>query len=232
MVLPPSREEAPPLDPGELASLPIFPLPRVVLLPGGTLPLHIFEPRYRSMMHDCIEKGPRAMAVAMLAPGWERDYEGRPPIVPVAGAGRIAAHRKNPDGTFDLVLEGVARVRLHEHPPGDSAYRRARATVLADVPDGDDPALRRVLEPVLATASSLAAIERGQGRTSVPTPDLSGTPGRIADRLADRWVHDAARRQRILETTDVAARIAVVGDALATMLALLSRARTQRDSDN
>ena len=77
MVLPPSRPEPEPLAPEELAALPIFPLPRVVLLPGAALPLHVFEPRYRAMMHDCLEAGPRAIAMAMLAPGWERDYEGR-----------------------------------------------------------------------------------------------------------------------------------------------------------
>ncbi len=222
MVLPPNPPEPQPLDERELAALPIFPLPRVVLLPGAALPLHVFEPRFRAMMHDCTEGGPRAIAMAMLAPGWERDYEGRPPILPIAGVGRIVAHRKNPDGTYDLVLEGIARVRLEELPAERFQYRRGRAHVIADAGASDEATLRRALEPVLATASSLAAMEPTRG---APPPELTGSTARMVDRLADRWVHEAARRQQILEADDIVTRIGLVGDALATLLAMLSRSR-------
>ncbi|HEY8427238.1 MAG TPA: LON peptidase substrate-binding domain-containing protein, partial [Sandaracinaceae bacterium] len=86
-----------PLREDELAALPIFPLPSVVLFPGSVLPLHVFEPRYRAMMEDCVSRGPRAMAVALLRPGWERDYEGRPPVYEIAGAGRIVEWARRPD---------------------------------------------------------------------------------------------------------------------------------------
>lgn len=224
MVLPPSAPEPTGLTAEELAAVPIFPLPRVVLLPGAALPLHVFEPRYRAMMHDCVTQGPRAIAMAMLAPGWEGDYEGRPRILPIAGVGRLVADRKNADGTYDLVLLGVARVRLEELPAGDLPYRRARAIELVDRVDQDEATLRRALEPVLATASSLATLERGAG-PRVPSPALEGTPGAIADRLADRWIHETSRRQTILEAIDVGERIAQVGDTLATLLAMLSRAK-------
>lgn len=224
MAIAPSPAEPEPLTEDELAALPIFPLPRVVLLPGATLPLHLFEPRYRAMMRDCIEHGPRVVAMAMLAPGWEPSYGGRPAILPIAGVGRIVAHRANADGTFDLVLVGAARARLEELPQGDLAYRRARATVIGDIGGEDEPALRRALEPVLATAASLGALERAMGRGGSPTPELGGSVGPLVDRIADRWVHEAARRQQILEAGDVSARIALVGDALATLLATLSRA--------
>lgn len=224
-MLPPSPPEAVGLGAAELAALPVFPLPRVVLLPGAAMPLHVFEPRYRAMMRDCAT-GPGAMAMAMLAPGWEGDDEGRPPIVPIAGAGRIVAHRENDDGTWDLVLIGVARVRLEELPPGGLPYRRARAIVVPDRGTEDEAALRRALEPVIATASSLGSLERAAG-PRVPSPALEGTPGEIADRLADRWVRDVARRQEILEASDVGARIEKVGDVLATLLARLSHSKAR-----
>src|SRR5690606_21229592 len=97
------RVSAPAIEPlreDELAALPIFPLPSVVLFPGSVLPLHVFEPRYRAMMEDCVSRGPRAMAVALLRPGWERDYEGRPPVYEIAGAGRIVEWARRPDGRF------------------------------------------------------------------------------------------------------------------------------------
>jgi uncharacterized protein len=212
--------EAEALSDEELAGLPVFPLPRVVLLPGGVLPLHLFEPRYRMMASDCTTRGPAVIAMAMLAPGWEGDYEGRPAIRPIAGAGRIVAHRRNPDGSHDLVLEGVARVRLAEVMDAARPYRVARATVLADEDEDEPGLLRRALEPVLATAASLAALER---RSALPALDLRGPVGSVVDRLAERWVHDAPTRQEILEALSVPARVALVGDAL---VGLLARAAT------
>ncbi|MBW2589030.1 MAG: LON peptidase substrate-binding domain-containing protein [Deltaproteobacteria bacterium] len=105
-----------PLSAEELARLPVFPLPRVVFFPGTALPLHLFEPRYTEMIEDCLDNGCTAMAVALLAPGWEDHYDGDPAIYEIAGAGRIVAHQRQPDGTHDVILHGLDRVRLHEFP--------------------------------------------------------------------------------------------------------------------
>ena len=55
--------------------VPVFPLPDVVFFPDTTLPLHIFEPRYRRMTEDAL-RSDRLIAMAVLKPGWERDYQG------------------------------------------------------------------------------------------------------------------------------------------------------------
>ena len=60
-------------------TIPIFPLPDVMLFPGATRPLHIFEARYREMVADALE-GDRLIGMVMLQPGYEADYEGRPPV--------------------------------------------------------------------------------------------------------------------------------------------------------
>ena len=93
-----------PLTDEELAKLPVFPLPRVVFFPGTALPLHLFEPRYTRMMEECLDRGCTAMTVALLAPGWEDNYEGNPDIYEIAGAGRIVAHQERSDGTHDVIL--------------------------------------------------------------------------------------------------------------------------------
>ena len=67
--------------------LPVFPLP-VVLFPGVPLPLHIFEPRYRAMIADAL-KGDRIIGMVQLRPGYEADYEGRPPVFAIGCAGVI-----------------------------------------------------------------------------------------------------------------------------------------------
>lgn len=209
-----------PLREDELAALPVFPLPRVVFFPGSVLPLHLFEPRYRAMMEDCITKGPRAMAVVLLEPGWEADYEGRPPIHAIAGAGRIVEWQRRPDGRFDLVLHGLARVRLEELP-ADRPYRRARATPIPDrIPHRE--AVERLVPEVLNTASAVAAIVRQQHPRFELGLDRDTAPGVLADRVADRLIADVERRQALLAQADVKVRLALLHDALLELLAQLA----------
>ena len=59
--------------------IPIFPLPNAVLFPNVFMPLHIFEPRYRTMVADALA-GDRIIGMALLKAGYEADYNGRPPI--------------------------------------------------------------------------------------------------------------------------------------------------------
>ena len=59
--------------------IPVFPLPNVVFFPRMPLPLHVFEPRYRSMVRD-VARGARLVGMALLRDDWQRDYYGRPPI--------------------------------------------------------------------------------------------------------------------------------------------------------
>jgi Lon protease-like protein len=68
--------------------LPLFPLPNVVLFPDVFLPLHIFEPRYKQMITRALE-GDRIIGMALLKPGHETEYEGRPPIFELGCAGLI-----------------------------------------------------------------------------------------------------------------------------------------------
>jgi Lon protease-like protein len=75
-------------------AIPIFPLPNVVLFPNVFLPLHIFEPRYKEMVADALA-GDRIIGMALLRPGWEGDYEGRPPIYPVG----CAVSSRSPNST-------------------------------------------------------------------------------------------------------------------------------------
>ena len=70
------------------ATIPIFPLPNAVLFPNVFMPLHIFEPRYRAMVSDALA-GDRIIGMVLLKPGFEADYEGRPPVYPIGCAGVI-----------------------------------------------------------------------------------------------------------------------------------------------
>lgn len=213
-------EDVEPLSDDELAALPVFPLPRVVFFPGSTLPLHLFEPRYVEMMEACVEEGPMAMAVALLREGWEDDYEGRPEVHRVAGAGRILDWRRRPDGRFDLLLHGLGRVELNELPAEGRAYRRAAARPLPDrIPHPD--AVEKLRAPVLTAASSVVSLVRERYPDFQLGVDAHTPPGLLADRIADRLVSSPASRQRLLEVSDVEARLALVQDALYDLLAEL-----------
>ncbi len=220
------------LDSAVLEQVAVFPLPRLVLFPGTTLPLHFFEPRYREMMEDTIASGAELLVVAQLADGWREDYEGRPPIFKTAGLGRIKQHRKNDDGTHDVLLEGVARVKLEELPEDGKRYRRASATVLHDampaagLRSAELGALRSLATQVVQCVQKndpafrlLATVEEQQN-----------DPARFIDKVADQLVPDPDARQQILETLDVATRLQRVSAALAQLhLALLASDRDDGD---
>ena len=114
----------------------LFPLPNLVLFPHVMQPLHIFEQRYRQMTRDALE-GDRLLALVLLRPGWEADYDGRPAVHPVACVGRIVADQRLEDGRFNLLVRGLSRVRLVEELAAGKLYRSARVEVLADVPPAD-----------------------------------------------------------------------------------------------
>lgn len=110
----------------------LFPLPNLVLFPHVMQPLHIFEPRYRDLLEASLADD-RLITMALLAPGWEPDYEGRPPLHPIACLGRIAAHSRLKDGSYNVLLVGLRRVRLLRELPPRRAYREARVEVFEDV---------------------------------------------------------------------------------------------------
>lgn len=109
----------------------LFPLPNLVFFPHVVQPLHIFEPRYRQMVAESLEDD-RLLTLVLLKPGWEQDYDNRPPIHPVACLGRIIADQQLPDGRYNLLLRGIARIHIGEELTSNKPYRLARADVLHD----------------------------------------------------------------------------------------------------
>lgn len=136
------------------SSLPIFPLPTVVLFPNVFLPLHIFEPRYRQMTADALA-GDRLIGMVLLRPGNDADYEGRPPVYGTGCTGLITHAEKLDDGRFNLVLRGLEKFTIlgEEDPAVGRLYRSAFITPIDEtVPKADRDPLRearRKLEGLL-----------------------------------------------------------------------------------
>jgi Lon protease-like protein len=193
----------------------VFPLPKLVMFPGTLLPLHIFEPRYRDMLRDCLETDDKLLAVAQLRPGWESEYNGNPAIYEVGGVGAIEEHRHNPDGTYDVVVRAFARVRLEELPHEPLRYRSANATVLPE--RTPDPLNDDELAAVVSLASNITSIvRRALPGFALQTTSEDG-PGLLSDRIADQFVLDPLARQDLLETLDIGARLRTLTTHLAQL---------------
>lgn len=104
--------------------VPIFPLPTTVFFPETYLPLHIFEPRYREMVHNASRQGD-CIGMALLKDGWEDEYEENPPIYPIGCVGRIISSHKLADGRFNIVLQGLQRCSFEEQEVS-TPYRQAQ----------------------------------------------------------------------------------------------------------
>jgi uncharacterized protein len=135
------------------AAIPIFPLGDIMLFPNAERPLLIFEPRYRAMIADAL-KGDRIIGMVRLRPGFEADYEGRPPIDAVGCAGVITEAELLPDGRYTIVLRGVTKFRVAQED-ASRPYRLARVDAVPEtaVPPDDRGALafeRRRMTDLLA----------------------------------------------------------------------------------
>jgi uncharacterized protein len=181
--------------------LPLFPLPNVVLFPNVFLPLHIFEPRYREMVADALN-GDRLIGMALLKPGWEKEYEGRPPVYAIGCSGLMTHVERLDDGRYNIVLRGVERFRIVQEDQSRS-YRRAS------------------VEPVIEGPGSAAdriAVQRQRAKLEAllaPTVERAGTDMKIPTAMADEdLVHALAQyldlepieKQALLEKASLRAR--------------------------
>lgn len=211
----------------------IFPLPTTVFYPTTTLPLHIFEPRYRQMVADALT-GNRLIGMVLLKPDWEADYFARPHVMPIGCVGRIDKAAQMPEGKYNILLQGLSRFKIIEEIPG-KAYRRAHVEYLRDTHD------HTMEEPGSPKIQSLIA-HYEKYLNLLPNP--SDLP--LASDLRDQtklshavdqlvyWLNPSVEeKQAFLEELDVHKRV----DALCSLIDLkiqiahLSRQRKNIDHD-
>jgi hypothetical protein len=205
-----------------LVYLPIFPLPDLTFFPHTLLPLHIFEARYRAMVNDCLARD-RRLAVVGLKPGYESDYEGRPAVHAVAGAGEVVRCERLPSGRFNILLRGDCRIRIEREVPADTLYRMAQGRSLADV-GADRDAVAPLIEALKKSCRRvLEAVERPTARLDEALE--AAAPGVLTDQIASALVASPAVRQRLLEETDVERRLVLLVSALDKLLKQINEDR-------
>ena len=98
-------------------SIPIFPLPKAVLLPRSRLPLHIFEPRYLAMIEDCLKTPNRLIGMVQPIGADDRLHS-------IGCAGKLTQFSETEDGRYMITLTGVSRYRIENEIDGFTPYRR------------------------------------------------------------------------------------------------------------
>ena len=194
----------------------VFPLPNLVMFPHVMQALHIYEPRYRAMLEEAIEDD-RLIALGVLAPGWEQQYEGRPTLRSTACLCRVATHQRTPEGTYNVLLLGVRRLRLIRELPPKKLFRVVESEILddelpADVPPEAAAALQKQL---------LAAFKQAMPRIPDAYEQLDQllgsqiTLGMLADIVAYTIDLDLEWKMRLLAECDVLKRTKLLLEAIA-----------------
>lgn len=203
--------------------IPLFPLPNTVLLPNATLPLHIFEARYRQMTEAALD-GSKLIAMATFeGDDWKAQYAGAPPIRPVVCVGYIVRHQRLPDGRYNILLQGIARATILNEVQSDP-YRLAELAPL----DNEDtmeidllPQRERLMQllgdPTLCELTTVSAVKQWVS-ADIPTDALVDlTLMAMSDNLEQRYA--------VLAEGDVFMRVTLLERLL------LSTRRTLRAAD-
>ena len=187
--------------------VPVMPLPGALLFPHALLPLYIFEPRYRQMLKHALGHH-RMFCVALLKPHYA-DWQSPADFFQTAGVGLIRACVERSDGTSNLILQGLERVRFadfeQEAPFPIATIERVESA--SDFSVETDALATKVLE--------LYSNVKADGPRQLPPKvdrylsDLSD-PAMLADLVASTFVSDPLRRQRVLEELSVNQRLRLV----------------------
>lgn len=208
----------------------MFPLPNLVMFPHVMQALHIFEPRYRALFEEAIEDD-RLIALGSLAPGWEGDYEGRPPLRPTACLCRIATHQLTDEGTYNVLVLGVRRLRLVRELPPKKLFRVVESEIMEDFEPGEAP-------PGAAAALQQRLLQAfKQAMPRIPNAyeqldQLLGsqiTLGMLADIVAYTIDLDLETKVRLLSECDVFRRTALLLEAIQVRPAAGSKRRFPPD---
>jgi len=179
-------------------------LPQTVFFPHHLLPLHIFEPRYRTMV-KCALEGPRMFAIAMDSP--KTDSLPRSPRV--GSLGLIRSCVLQPDGTSNLVLQGIARVRL-DHLVQTHPY------LIATPEPVDDPEKTSAAATVIREALHAKILEKVEKFDDPALPSLQEVKSFLqhlddlhsfVDLLSGCFVRDPLQRQKLLEEVSLTERL-------------------------
>jgi Lon protease-like protein len=185
------------------AAVPVMPLPGVLLFPNALLPLHIFEPRFREMLARALDDN-RMLCVALVKPE-RQQWRTSADFFSVSTIGLIRACVERSDGTSDLILQGIRRVKFSDFEQ-EAPFPIARIKPLktrAKPTVETDALATKVVELDARLKSSERALPEKIDRYLGEMSD----PEMLADLIASTFVTGATRRQQLLEELDLNNRL-------------------------
>ncbi len=185
-------------------------LKETTLFPHGGLPLFIFEPRYRKMVGDALA-GDCMFGVACLPGGDEANSEEPSSLsaVNIGTIGLIRASREHPDGTSNLLLHGIIRVRFTcWHNSKDYPYASIEPLPTIPPPVEQENAAVKTLRGAVEDAS--ASLPKEIQDSLMALLERSDSAALMSDVVAQQFVHDPLLRQQLLEEPCVGKRIATL----------------------
>ncbi|MCF7804585.1 MAG: LON peptidase substrate-binding domain-containing protein [Candidatus Marinimicrobia bacterium] len=188
---------------------PIFPLPNTVFFPKTLLPLHIFEERYKEMVRDVLT-GERIICVTLLKEGWEEDYFEKPQIFTTGTIGYVEKFKRLEDGKFNILLNGLSKVEIHELPQ-KMPYRRGEMEILQDSTSGGN--LREEREALLRQFRKIAQMTEAD----FPIEDIlsEDVPLEMLVNLLTTWLPITTEdKQKLLEIQNIPIRSEIVREYL------------------
>jgi Lon protease-like protein len=185
-------------------------LPDCTLFPHGGLPLFIFEPRYRKMLEDALE-GDCFFAVARLI--GEETENLADCVAPVGTIGLVRASREQDDGTSQLLIHGVMRVRFTGwHGDRDYPFASIEPVISVFKPEKQSAAAMKTLRGAVEDAIRPLPEEVQSGVFALL--DRAEDPALMTDIVCQQFIHEADLRQSLLEMEQVGDRIPLICEYL------------------
>lgn len=203
-----SAFEDQPARPAEITGIVrLLPVPNLVVFPQTMQPLHIVEGRYCDLLEDA-SRGDRLIAMAVLSPGWEAEYDGRPRLGPFACLSRALVSDRLEDGTYKLLLAGLHRIRLLDELSPRSSYREAAAVACEDLYPPSEADRTAVLRQTLCRQICQWLPPSPDARDQAERLAAGGMSlGALTDVLAGALELDISAKEQLLGELDVHRRV-------------------------
>ena len=184
--------------------LPIFPLTGAILLPGGNLPLNVFEPRYLQMTRDAMRTD---KVIGMIQPNG-RGSGDRPDVFQVGCVGRISSFTETDDGRYLITLAGICRFDVAQELPVATPYRQVVGSYDRWRIDLEPPSPCDELRPCLLAAvrAYFDALGISTDWNQIEAAPLAG----LVTSLAMICPFEPSEKQALLEADDCAKRVEIL----------------------
>jgi len=210
-----------------LKQIPVFPLPNIVFFPNTIVPLYVFEDRYKKLVADVLNTPDKLLSIVLLKPGWEKNYFENPPVYNVAGLGRIVQSEILPDNKYNILLQGIARIKILEWTQM-FPYRIAKAEILREkiiISKELDVLFSRLVAYCWELTEDFPEARELLKNYLLTSPDA----GVLADITAHYLNITFEQKQQILSTANVIKRLKLINNYAGNILQIRKTIKNARD---